>query len=313
MPVVKLLQAAARRVLVVNRLAGRLVYAIDIVTTAENLQVAGEAGVLTFLAHRRLQDVTHEYNSALLVCGLTSRHTRDLALFAWLKHARNRMRRLGAVCVGAFLLPEAGLLCGRRVTAHWRFGSELAKRYTRIKLVPPQLWVKDGNIYTSAGISAGIDLALAWVEEDCGSTTAHEVARELVLFLRRPGGQPQLSISLAAEASKMRALQELQLWIAVNLQKRLSVEELAGHAAAVSPRSASRRRTTSCTCALKPRVVNSSRPTRDSNRSPPPLASAARTPCAAPSSAISASLRRTIARNDWRALAARVSPRHRGS
>ena len=85
---------------------------------------------------------------------------RDATLFAWLKNARHRLRRLGAVCVGAFLLAEAGLLSGRRVTAHWRFGSELARRYPRIKLVPPQLWVKDANIYTSAGISAGIDLAL---------------------------------------------------------------------------------------------------------------------------------------------------------
>jgi transcriptional regulator GlxA family with amidase domain len=215
----------------VNRLAGRRVYTIDIVTTSENLQVPGEAGVLTFLAHRRLQDVTQQYDSALLVCGLASRYARDAALFNWLKNAGRRIRRLGAVCVGAFLLAEAGLLSGRRVTSHWRFGSELAKRYPGIKVVPPQLWVKDGNIYTSAGISAGIDLALAWVQEDCGSATAHEVARELVLFLRRPGGQPQLSISLAAQASEMRALQELQLWIAENLQKRLSVEELAGHVA----------------------------------------------------------------------------------
>jgi transcriptional regulator GlxA family with amidase domain len=249
--VVKPPQAAARRLLVivvppvdeldfvgplqvfsaVNRLAGRPVYAIDIVTTAENLKVAGEAGVLIFLAHRCLQDVTQEYDSALLVCGLASRHVRDAALFAWLKNASHRLRRLGAVCVGAFLLAEAGLLSGRRVTSHWRFGSELAKRYPRIKVVPPQLWVKDGNIYTSAGISAGIDLALAWVEEDCGATTAHAVARELVLFLRRPGGQSQLSVSLATQASEMRALQELQLWIAENLQKRLSVEELADHVA----------------------------------------------------------------------------------
>lgn len=251
MTVVTPLQAATRRVLVVvvppvdeldlvgplqvfsavNRLAGRPVYAIDIVTTAEDLQVPGEAGILTFLAHRRLQEVTEEYDSVLLVCGLASRHARDAALFAWLKHARNRLRRLGAVCVGAFLLAEAGLLNGRRVTSHWRFANELGKRFPRIKVTPPQLWVKDGNIYTSAGISAGIDLALAWVEEDCGSGTAHGVARELVLFLRRPGGQPQLSISLAVQASEMHALQELQIWIAENLQERLSVEQLAGQVA----------------------------------------------------------------------------------
>ncbi len=89
------------------------------------------------------------------------------------------------------------------------------------------LWVKDGNIYTSAGISAGIDLALAWVEEDCGAGLAHEAARELVLFLRRPGGQPQLSVSLASQASEMTSLRELQIWIAEHLRSRLSVEELA--------------------------------------------------------------------------------------
>jgi AraC-like DNA-binding protein len=87
--------------------------------------------------------------------------------------------------------------------------------------------VKDGNIYTSAGISAGIDLALAWVEEDCGVGLAHEAARELVLFLRRPGGQPQVSVSLASQASEMISIRELQIWIAEHLPTKLSVEDLA--------------------------------------------------------------------------------------
>jgi transcriptional regulator GlxA family with amidase domain len=94
---------------------------------------------------------------------------------------------------------------------------------------------KDGNIYTSAGISAGIDLALAWVEEDCGAAVAHEVALGLVLFLRRPGGQTQYSVSLAAQASEMKAIQELQVWMAENLSRDLSVEILAQRAA-MSPR-----------------------------------------------------------------------------
>jgi transcriptional regulator GlxA family with amidase domain len=214
-----------------NRLARRTVYSIEVVTTGADLKVAGEAGLLTFLAQARLQDVAGEYDSVLLVCGLATRHARDAALFAWLRRTAPRLRRLGAVCVGAFLLAAAGLLDGKRATAHWRFGSEFAKRYPRVKVESAPLWVKAGNIYTSAGISAGIDLALGWVEEDCGSGVAHEAARELVLFLRRPAGQPQLSLSLAAQASEMRALQELQLWIAENLQRRLSVEDLAGHVA----------------------------------------------------------------------------------
>jgi transcriptional regulator GlxA family with amidase domain len=119
------------------------------------------------------------------------------------------------------------VLNGRRATAHWKFGRELATRYPHVGVEHDPLWVKDGNIYTSAGLSAGIDLALAWVEEDCGAGLAHEAARELVLFLRRPGGQPQLSISLASQASEMTSIRELQIWIAERLHTRLSVEDLA--------------------------------------------------------------------------------------
>ncbi len=137
------------------------------------------------------------------------------------------VRRLGAVCVGAFLLAEAGVLSRRRATAHWKFGRELATRYPEIRVEHEPLWVKDGNVYTCAGISAGIDLALAWVEEDCGVALAHEAARKLVLFLRRPGGQPQVSVSLAAQASEMASIRELHIWMAEHLQKRLTVEELA--------------------------------------------------------------------------------------
>jgi transcriptional regulator GlxA family with amidase domain len=137
------------------------------------------------------------------------------------------VRRLGAVCVGAFLLAEAGLLNGRRATAHWKFGRELAKRHPGVRVEHDPLWVKDGNIYTSAGLSAGIDLALAWVEEDCGAGIAHEAARELVLFLRRPGGQPQVSVSLASQACEMTSIRELQIWIADHLETRLTVEALA--------------------------------------------------------------------------------------
>ncbi len=134
---------------------------------------------------------------------------------------------MGAVCVGVFLLAEAGLLNGRRATTHWKFGRELASQHPAVRVEHDPLWVKDGNIYTSAGISAGIDLALAWVEEDCGAGLAHEAARELVLFLRRPGGQPQVSVSLASQASSMTSIRELQIWIAEHLDAKLSVDDLA--------------------------------------------------------------------------------------
>jgi len=211
----------------VNRLAGRKIYSIELASNTEHGTVAGEGGVLTFMAPTHFNEVTGSCDSVLVVCGTISRSVRDAALSAWLKKTAANVRRVGAVCVGAFLLAEAGLLNGRRATAHWRFGRELAKRYPSVRVEHEPLWVKDGNIFTSAGISAGIDLALAWVEEDCGAGLAHEAARELVLFLRRPGGQPQVSVSLASQASEMTSLRELQIWIAEHLDKTLSVEDLA--------------------------------------------------------------------------------------
>ena len=211
----------------INRLTGRPIYTIEVVTSREYLTLEGESGVLTFIARHHFSMVEGECDSVLLVCGLASRSVREAALSAWLRRKATEVRRLGAVCVGAFLLAEAGLLNGRRATAHWRFGRELAARYPGVRVEHDPIWVRDGNIYTSAGISAGIDLALAWVEEDCGAGLAHEAARELVLFLRRPGGQPQLSVSLASQASEMASIRELQIWIADHLEARLSVEDLA--------------------------------------------------------------------------------------
>jgi transcriptional regulator GlxA family with amidase domain len=211
----------------VNRLAGRTIYTIEVVTASDQLTVEGEGGVLTFVARHHFTKVAGACDSVLLVCGLSTRSVCDPTLSAWLTAMASKVRRLGAVCVGAFLLAEAGLLNGRRATAHWKFGRELAARYPAVRVEHDPLWVKDGNIYTSAGISAGIDLALGWVEEDCGAGLAHEAARELVLFLRRPGGQPQVSVSLASQATEMMSIRELQIWIAEHVASRLSVEKLA--------------------------------------------------------------------------------------
>jgi transcriptional regulator GlxA family with amidase domain len=215
----------------VNRLAGRSIYTIEVVTNADRLSVEGEGGVLTFVARHHFTRVEGLCDSVLLVCGLSTRSVRDAALSLWLNRRAAEVRRLGAVCVGVFLLAEAGLLNGRRATTHWKFGRELAARYPGVRVEHDPLWVKDGNVYTSAGISAGIDLALAWVEEDCGAALAHDAARELVLFLRRPGGQPQVSVSLASQASDMASIRELQIWIAEHLEARLSVDDLADRVA----------------------------------------------------------------------------------
>jgi transcriptional regulator GlxA family with amidase domain len=211
----------------VNRLAARTIYTIEVTTNGDRLTVDGESGVLTFLAKQRFDHVKGACDSVLVVCGLGTRSVRDAKLSAWLRKMSGQVRRMGAVCVGVFLLAEAGLLNGRRATTHWKFGRELASQHPAVRVEHEPLWVKDGNIYTSAGISAGIDLALAWVEEDCGAGLAHEAARELVLFLRRPGGQPQMSVSLASQASSMTSIRELQIWIAEHLDAKLSVDDLA--------------------------------------------------------------------------------------
>jgi transcriptional regulator GlxA family with amidase domain len=211
----------------VNRLAGKAIYAVEVVTSSDSLTVEGESGVLTFVARRHFSQLEGAIDSVLLVCGMATRSVRDPALSAWLQKIAGEVRRVGAVCVGAFLLAEAGLLNDRRATAHWKFGRELAARYPAVRVEHERLWVKDGHIYTSAGVSAGIDLALAWVEDDCGAALAHEAARELVLFLRRPGGQPQVSVSLASQAAEMASIRDLQIWIADHVKGRMPVAMLA--------------------------------------------------------------------------------------
>jgi len=214
-----------------NRLAGKPIYGVETATNGKDLKVQGEGGLLSFLAKTQYKNLNAGFDSLLLVCGLATRNVRDPALFSWLRHVAPSVRRLGSVCVGSFLFAEAGLLNGKRATSHWRFAKELSRRYPMVKVESEPVWVRDDNIYTSAGISAGIDLALAWVEEDCGAAIAQEVARELVLFLRRSGGQKQLSVSLSAQASEMNAIQELQVWITENLREKLSVQVLADRVA----------------------------------------------------------------------------------
>ena len=155
---------------------------------------------------------------------------QDERLVSWLRAAAKRSRRVCSVCTGAFLLGEAGLLEGRSATTHWAGCSVLADRFPSVTVEPDQIFVRDGDLYTSAGVTAGMDLALALVEEDLGRATALEVARWLVLFVKRPGGQSQFSAQLAAQTAERAPLRELQDWIAGNLGADLSVPTLAARA-----------------------------------------------------------------------------------
>jgi transcriptional regulator GlxA family with amidase domain len=141
-----------------------------------------------------------------------------------------RTRRIGSICTGAFALAEAGLLENRRATTHWMEAERLASEYPKVKVEPDAIYVRDGNVYTSAGVTAGMDLALALVEEDLGRETALAVARMLVLFLKRPGGQSQFSTRLQAQAIEGRRLVPLLSWLAENYREPLTVERMASRA-----------------------------------------------------------------------------------
>ncbi|MHB8531314.1 MAG: GlxA family transcriptional regulator [Solirubrobacteraceae bacterium] len=143
----------------------------------------------------------------------------DADLHEWLAREARRARRVASVCTGAFLLAEAGLLDGRRVTTHWAHAAKLARRHPELLVDPDPIFIRDGPVWTSAGVTAGMDLALALVEEDHDRELALQIARQLVMFLRRPGNQSQFSATMLAQEPQREPLRELQ---------RLLVEEIAG-------------------------------------------------------------------------------------
>jgi transcriptional regulator GlxA family with amidase domain len=162
-----------------------------------------------------------------------------LDVVRWIRKVAPQIRRVGSVCTGAMLLARTGVLDGRKATTHWKWCEVLAKKYPRIAVDPNPIFLRDGNIYTSAGITAGMDLSLALVEEDFGSRLALEVARDLVLYLRRTGGQSQFSAALAMQLSDSNPLRELESWVLENLNKPLNVNVLAERVA-MSPRNFAR-------------------------------------------------------------------------
>jgi len=179
----------------------------------DTLLVAGGAGIEAAVAEPRLVD--------------------------WLKATAPRVRRLGSVCTGALLLAEAGLLDGRRAATHWNWCERLRRRYPAVRVEPDPIFVQDGPVWTSAGVTAGMDLALALVEADHGRELALATARDLVMFLKRPGGQSQFSAALAGQAAERRPLQALQEWMLAHPDADLSVPALAERAA-MSPRNFAR-------------------------------------------------------------------------
>ncbi|WP_369274742.1 GlxA family transcriptional regulator [Streptomyces sp. R11] len=166
----------------------------------------------------------------LLVPGGEGTRGPQPGLTDWLREHGPRAERLVSVCTGAILLAAAGLLDGRRATTHWAYCDKLARDHPAVEVDPDPIYVRDGRVATSAGVTSGIDLALALVEEDLGRDVALGIARHLVVFLRRPGNQAQFSAQLAAQTAQREPLREVQRWITEHPDADLTVETLAARA-----------------------------------------------------------------------------------
>jgi transcriptional regulator GlxA family with amidase domain len=205
-------------------------YDVTLVSTREDRTV--KVSGMTLMADSSIYDGALAADT-MLVAG-TPDYGQAFAggdLAAWLRGSAAQTRRYGSVCTGAFFLGSAGLLDGRSATTHWEHAAELQERFPSADILPDQIYVQDGALYTSAGVTAGIDLALKLIEDDHGRELALKVARRLVVFLKRPGGQSQYSAHLAAQIGAEGRIQSVQHWILDHLAHDLSLPVLASRAA----------------------------------------------------------------------------------
>ena len=210
-----------------NVQAGRAAYRLLIIGSAAGV-VQSSSGVRLVADYGIDEDIAGEIDT-LLVAGRpnAAAEASPAGVIDWLKRVAPRARRFGSVCSGAFALAAAGLLDGRRVTTHWAVARQLAQRYPLVEVDEDAIQIRDGRLRTAAGVTAGLDLALALVEEDLGRDIAMRVASQLVMFFKRPGGQLQFSRKGAAVPQGRGALQEIQRWIVANPALDHSVASLA--------------------------------------------------------------------------------------
>jgi transcriptional regulator GlxA family with amidase domain len=206
---------------------GRTAYRIEVVGP-EAGPVRSSSGV-ALVADTALADVDDRDLDTLVIAGGNGVYPllHDAATVARVAALAEQARRVASVCTGAYLLAEAGLLDGRRVTTHWIACDHLQRCYPALDVDPDPIFISDGRLATSAGVTAGMDLALHFVEGDHGHSVALDVARSLVLFLRRPGNQTQLSAPLAGQLATSDPIRELQAWVVEHLDDDLSVDRLA--------------------------------------------------------------------------------------
>ncbi|HXH55751.1 GlxA family transcriptional regulator [Iamia sp.] len=215
-----------------NRLGGEPCYRRTLVTpngrrvrSSSGVAVAADASITA------LATATAPIDTLVVVGGLGARlGAQDDAFLSSIAALASRARRITSVCTGALVLAAAGLLDGYRATTHWASSDELAASHPTVEVLADRIYVHDRDRWTSAGVTAGIDLALALIEDDHGAALAHQVAGWLVVFTRRPGGQAQFSAQLRAEPAPTPSIRELQLWLPDHLAEDLTVARLAERA-----------------------------------------------------------------------------------
>ena len=217
------------------------VYTVSIV--AEQKGPVKSSSGISLVADMSYEEIKNDIDT-LMVAGAThvsylDAAKNDLKLLSWLTQMMPKVRRMVSICTGALILAEAGLLDGRKATTHWLYCDQLALRHKSIRVEPDKIFVRDGSVYSSGGVTAGIDLALNLVEEDWGWEVAANVARGMLIFMRRPGGQSQFSSYVFNEAKTRKDFRELQAWIISNPHRDLGVEQLAERMS-MSPRNFSR-------------------------------------------------------------------------
>lgn len=219
--------------------AGSPCYRIAVATTQPHQVIHGQSG-LNLLADHRLHEVDpREPLDTIIITGKGQSEQEGIAVVDWLRLAAPHARRIASICGGALLLAQSGLLNGRRATTHWKLLESMQAAYPEIRVEGGPLYIQDGPIWTSGGVSSGFDLTLALVEEDYGFSLARDVAQDMVMYLRRPGGQLQFSRYNLARINPPGPIGDLLTWILDNLTADLCVESLA-EKVAMSPRNFTR-------------------------------------------------------------------------
>ncbi|MFS2138978.1 GlxA family transcriptional regulator [Duganella sp. Dugasp56] len=204
-------------------------YSLELVGASPDATLDSDTGI-GLRAHRTLEQERRSskpIDTLLVATGFNAVDRFERPTIEWIRSHSKKIRRVCSICVGAFALAEAGLLDGRKATTHWSMAQQLADRFPDVQVDPSPIWVKDDHVYTSAGVSAGIDLALKLVGDDLGDDIALEVAKKMVLFLRRPGGQAQFSTTLLSQHAPHSSLNDLCVWICDHLYMELTVDMLA--------------------------------------------------------------------------------------